>query len=286
MIKQLWIGTRGHMKWVRYPQVDGTTFGKGGFSSTLEYKNGGARINSSRSAYKQYQFGWLGTRDEMRFILDLADGLYDNSDQTELVYFVDSQAADKNLLPAMWAAPAVAASDGLTLFPGQPTMLSQTPANNLDYPARSATFTTNVASSSCFIPVPPGCTAWVGAHGSATGSAGVLVTQTNGLTTGAQAQLTMLDVTDATRVNASFDASVCDGIIISYTNGGAGSTDTVTISGMIVQILPNGVTPEGGGFISGQGHSGCQFSGKPSITPYGFDQIGVSAKLIETGAWL
>lgn len=286
MPTQLWIGTRGHMKWVRYPQVDGTTFSKGGFNNVLEYKSGGVRVNSSRTGYKQYQFAWKGTRDEMRFILDLADGLYDNSDATELIYFVDSQAADKNLLSTVWASPAIPASDGLTLFPGQTPTLVQTPANALDYPARSAVYTTNVASSSTFIPVPPGYTAWVGAHGSATGSAGVLVTKTQGLTSGAQTKLTMLNVTDTTRVNASFDSSVCDGIIISYTNGGSASTDTLTLSGMIVQVLPTNTLPTTGGFISGQGHSGCQFTEKPKVTPYGFDSIGVAATLAESGAWL
>lgn len=286
MLTQLWIGTRGHMKWVRYPQVDGTTFSQGGFNNVLEYKNGGARVNSSKSGYRSYQFSWKGTRDEMRFILDLANGVYDNSDATELIYFVDAQAADKNLLSAVWASPAVAAADGLTLFPGQTPSLVSTPANALDYPARSVQYVTNVASSSTYIPVPPGYTAWVGAHGSATGSAGVLVTQAQGLTSTTQTKLTLLDVTDTTRVNASFSSATCDGILISYTNGGANSTDTLTISGMIVQILPTNSVPDKGGFISGQGHSGCQFTAKPSVTPYDFERIGVSAALAETGAWL
>jgi hypothetical protein len=274
------------MKWVPYPQVDGTSFTKGGWNSLLEYKNGGARVSSSRSGYQSYTFGWLGSRDDLRFIKDLASGLYDNSDATDLIYFLDAQAADKNLLSPVWASPAVAASDGLTLFPGQVPSLVQTPANALDYPARSAVYTTNTASSSTFIPIPPGYTAWVGAHGSATGSAGILVTTTQGLTSGAQTKLTMLSVTDVTRVNASFDSTVCDGILISYTNGGSSSTDTLTVSGMMVQVLPSGTTPTQGGFISGQGHSGCQFVGAPQETPYMFDRIGITARLVETGAWL
>lgn len=62
----------------------------------------------------------------------------------------------------------------------------------------------------------------------------------------------------------------------------------ITLSGIIVQCLPIGETPELGGFISGQGHSGCQFAGKPTQSAYSaaLDKVGVSAKLVETGAWL
>jgi hypothetical protein len=58
---------------------------------------------------------------------------------------------------------------------------------------------------------------------------------------------------------------------------------------MMMQILPNGTSPAAGGtFHSGQGHSGCKFAAKPSMTPYSVpaDSVGLTAKLIETGDWI
>lgn len=65
-------------------------------------------------------------------------------------------------------------------------------------------------------------------------------------------------------------------------------TGELTIAGMMVQILANGVTPQSGPFISGQGNAGCEFEKLPNMTPYNkpLDRVGMSATLIETGPWL
>ena len=66
--------------------------------------------------------------------------------------------------------------------------------------------------------------------------------------------------------------------------GGAG---TVTLSGIMVQVLETGVTPATGGFISGQGNSGLQFVSQPAYTPYSsaLDKVGVVAELTESYGW-
>lgn len=66
---------------------------------------------------------------------------------------------------------------------------------------------------------------------------------------------------------------------------------SITLAGMMVQVLPTGTVPREGGFISGQGNAGCEFEDIPTDTPYnailGSDgRVGMSAKLIETGPWL
>jgi hypothetical protein len=55
----------------------------------------------------------------------------------------------------------------------------------------------------------------------------------------------------------------------------------------MVQVLETGVTPETGGFISGQGNSGLQFTAQPAYTPYSaaLDKVGVVVELTEYYGW-
>lgn len=64
--------------------------------------------------------------------------------------------------------------------------------------------------------------------------------------------------------------------------------DTITLSGLILQVIPTGNVPAPGNYISGQGNSGCQFSEEPKETAYSraLDLVSISAKLVETGVWL
>jgi hypothetical protein len=63
---------------------------------------------------------------------------------------------------------------------------------------------------------------------------------------------------------------------------------TTTLAGMVVQVLPQGVTPEPGGFISGQGMSGADFDGIVRPTPYSYahGSYGLSVNLVENEEWL
>jgi len=62
---------------------------------------------------------------------------------------------------------------------------------------------------------------------------------------------------------------------------------TITLTGIMVQVIKTGVNPGPGMFISGQGNSGCSFVTQPQYTPYSaaFDRVGVVAELAETGGW-
>ena len=92
----------------------------------------------------------------------------------------------------------------------------------------------------------------------------------------------MLSTSDSQRTNVSVDGPSTLSVSIVGTND-------VQVNGMIAQVLPRGETPEPGGFISGQGHSGLRLNGDPLVTQYSVSlpnaQIGVSAEFIETGAW-
>lgn len=285
--KRVWFGTRGYETWLR-PWNSGADSSRVGYSGNMQYLNGGAGIRASQAAHREYNLTWgdAVSRDEIRPYIDFAEGVFDSEDGVNLIYFIDPMTADKNVLPQNWATPAQAGSDGIPLFEDQEPTMVGTPDNEYRYPARGARYTTSETSRNLYLPIPPGYTAWVGVHGEATGTAALRVTEVVGATQGATTLLDFLEVTDPLRVDTSFtQSSSCTGIVLDIAGG---ATDTITLYGIMAQILPNGVTPATGAFISGQGHSGCQFASHPQETPYSFplDQMSMTAKLVETGSWI
>lgn len=291
---KMWFGTRGHMRWVRCPRVD-MDLSSVGWSTQSQYLNGGAGGRGSTSSHKMYDMSWGAIpRNEVRNITDYADGIYDTNAGTNLIYFTEPTTMDVNVLPQLWASPFQQGVEGLTLFPGQTPQVVSTPFNTNGYPARSIEYVANAESRSLWVPIPPGFTAWVGVHGSATGGAGMSAATTSGLGTGTAVALTTLPVTSTTRFSHSFDASTnVDGVLLTLNNLGPSSTARFVWSGTMVQILKTGVTPSEGGFVSGQGHSGCIFTEKPSLSVQYLGnasrddgQMSVAANLLEVGSWL
>jgi hypothetical protein len=219
-------------------------------------------------------------RDDARIILDLADGVYGNGPY----YWHDPFVADRNVLPQWWATPSQGLTDGLPLNAGERGVRVATPANTLNFPTDSVQYDVELNKSRrLWLPIPPGHTAHVGVFGQNGTGGGVQVKQTfAGEDVAAATLLTLMSVTDNSRFNATFTGNNIDGIELSLTGSG-----TVTLSGMMVQVLRNGETPEPGGFISGQGHSGLQFAQQPSYTPYSavFTRAGLAAEFVETGGW-
>lgn len=282
MAARMWFGTRGNMRWVKAPAIN-MTAGKVGWEAQTNYLSGGASVRRSISAHKEYGMSWnLAEREEIRMITDYADGIYG----TGPIYWADPFVLDSNMLPQAWATPFVGAHDG-TILSGsdvRPTLVD-TPANINGYPVKSAVYTVGAGDKpAVWIPIPPGYTAWVGATGTAGTGGAVTVAPTTGATTSAPAQaLTLLPVTGTTRVNKSFDSSAYDGVLVSL-----GGTGTITLTSMIVQVLPTGSVPASGGFISGQGHSGCSFASQPELTQYNavLDRVGLTVRMVETEQWL
>jgi hypothetical protein len=280
MGKPFYIGTREKMLETRSPTV-GFPSSKMGFSNQVNFLNGGASVRRSRASHKRYEMSWDSfSSDEARVILDLADQVYGVGD----IFWHDPFVADRNCLPQWWGTPATGLDDGLPLNNGVRGRAVATPTNSLSFPVQSIAYTCAGAGRSVWIPIPVGHTAWVGAYG-VNGTGGrVVATPTTGATTvGAATNLRLMAVTNPARFNHSVAASGgFTGVLISL-----GGTGTVTLSGLMVQVLLDGVTPKTGGFISGQGHSGCQFVAQPDYTPfsYAFDTVGVVAEFVETGGW-
>lgn len=294
MGERMYFGVRGNMRWIKMPRID-MAAPRVGWGSKSQYLNGGAGVRGSVGAHYEYVMSWGGGRDEMRPIFDYANGIYDTQEGVNLIYFLDPTVMDKNVLPALWASPFQQVVDGLTLFPSQKPKLVSTDVNSYDYPARSATYISNGPSRSLWVPIPPGYTAWVGVHGLAEGDAGITVATTYGLTSSTATLLETLPVDTDQRFSASYAASgSVDGILLTLADNGPASTDLFTWSGTIVQLIRTGQSPEIlGSFISGDGHSGCQFDGKPTKMvrqakggALGDGRLDVSAQLVETGSWL
>lgn len=174
---------------------------------------------------------------------------------------------------------------------GRPEAVA-TPANSFRYPARSARYTQTATSVGIqqYIPIPPGYSAWVGVHGDASAAGRIVVQRVNGYSTvGAVVAPTVLGLT-AQQVNTEFASTSSSGVVLQVAS--TPSDVTFTLYGIVVQILPTGQAPiVPTAFISGQGHSGCQFKTMPTESPYsarvGEDgRVGLTAVLEETGLYL
>jgi hypothetical protein len=276
-----YIGTRQKMFEVRAPSVNMPS-SKQGFSAELLFLNGGASIRRSTASHKRYTLTWNAVeRDDARIILDLADRLYGDGP----FYWHDPFVADRNVLPQWWATPSQGLFDGLPLNAGVRGVAVPTPTNSLNFPSQSIRYSVEANKTRrVWLPIPPDHTAHVGVYGSDGTGGQVSVRGTiSGEYFDPPTVLTLMDVNDDSRFNATFTHyATRDGIELYLSGAG-----TVTLSGMMVQVLPNGETPETGSFISGQGHSGLQFASQPSYTPYSavFTRAGLSAEFVETGGW-
>jgi hypothetical protein len=274
-MKTMYFGTRERMAWVACPAIE-AGISRQGWGTSGTYLNGGRYARNSTAAAKVYQFSWnLKSAAEIRKIMDYADGLYGGPP----FYFLDPFTVEDNVLPQFWATPRQANDDAPPLVINRRPTLVDTAANNLGYPTKSAVYTITADDTfqTLWVPVPPGYTFHLGVHGSATGTAGITVTPDGGSPT----TVTPLNVTTAVRTNHSVSATT--GVTLA-----AAGVGQLTLAGLIAQVLPDGQSVESGDFISGDGNSGCDFEGKPAKSGYSavLDKQGLSATLVEVGAWL
>lgn len=278
--KPFFIGTRDKMLEARMPSIP-LPSSKVGWSSEMNYLNGGASVRKSFAASKRYEMNWESiTRKQARVILDIADGVYG----TGAVYFLDPFAANTNCLPQWWATPSLGLEDGLPLTGTVRGVEAATPSNTINLPVKSIVYTcAPTGSRSVWVPIPTGYTAHIGAWGQA-GTGGQLVaTPTTGATTiGTPANVTLQAASVINPITQTVAASGGNtGVLLSL-----GGTGTVTLTGIVVQVLPDGESPQIDGFISGQGNSGCTML-QPEYTPssVAYDRVELAVELVETEGW-
>jgi hypothetical protein len=281
MANTMFMGTREVMLEVPCPNVTMPS-GKNGWTAVTDFLNGGSSVRRSTAASKRYEMTWNSiSRDEARTVLDLADRIYGTGE----IYWLDPFTADKNVLPQHWASPMQGIYDGLPLI-GLDRPEPAVGAPTYGFPVQGAQYSIDPgdAARNIWVPIPTGYSAHIGIYGYDVSGGQVLVTPTINAALDATPQaVTLMDADDTSRANMIVRAS--DGYNgIKLNLGGTGS---LVIFGMMVQILKDGNTPVPGGFISGQGNSGCQFAAQPEYTPYSaaFDNVGMIASFIETGSW-
>lgn len=284
MAGKVWFGTRAYMQWVPAPAIN-VSAGKSGWQTSTSFLSGGVNVRRSKTAAKKYSFSWnLATQSDIQPILDYAEGLYGDG----YVYYSDPFAMGRNVLPAYWATPYLNYYDGPVRTGGLRPDITNLGTSTNGYPVEAAiyTVTPTTPSASCFVPIPPGYTAHVGAHGSLlSGSASVRITpELTALASGTPTDLTLLSTSTTQLTNATFSGNTYQGISVKLYSG---STGKLQLSGLIVQVLPDGAVSPVGRFISGQGTSGMDFLSEPVVTQYSavLDRVGVNAELAETEAW-
>lgn len=286
MPSQVWFGTKGLEQWIPCPSVD-VPATKQGYGESKAFLGGGAFVRRSKVAAKRYTMSWVQkSRDTLAPIQDYADGVYGNG----FIYYLDPFAMDRNVLPSYVAQPAQNYYDGPFVVDGvRPALLTDASMTN-GYPVESAVYTISPGSKcpSLYVPIPPGHTLAIGAHGqSLTGNAGISVTpQVSSTGTGTATTFAPTSLTSP-RFGYTFSASAgMVGVNISLVSYVANSQ--LQLYGIIAQIRPDGQAFPDGGFISGQGSSGMQFlPGSPTYSQYSIalDRVGMSADLVETEAW-
>lgn len=280
----LWFGTRQYMQYIPCPAINGDHSGIG-WSTSAQYLNGGAFERSSKTSHREFQLSWnLEHRTDLQPLYDYAAGLYGDGS----IFFIDPFAADLNVFPEWWAAPGMATYDAPVLVGEDRPDLFQNVNQSLGYPTTGVTYQVGAGlpRQTLWLPIPPGKTLWVGAHGPSTaGGAHLSVTPFSGPSAGGSpVRVDNTPVTSNVRVDTPFSSD--DGWVgVEVSIQGSGSFTSV---GNIAQILDNGVAPQNGRFVGGMGHSGCSFRGKPTKLAYSsaFDLIGASAVLVETQGWV
>ena len=275
--RKLWWGTRERMTWIPCPAIN-AGLGSSRWLATGGFLNGGAFQRQSTIGAKTYSFAWNPQEAENLYELD---GYFDGIHGQGPFYFVDPFAADSNMLPSFLASPSTMAGDAPNFGGTQRVSRVLTGTNPQGYPAQSGQFIVGAAFGpykSYIFPVPPDHQLHLGIHGSASGTARVRVRPVGG----AYSDLAMLPVATVQRTNTVLAGNAWYEISV----GGEG---TLTLAGLIGQILPTGQTVEPGDFIPGRGNTGVRISGNPSVTGYSAAltnaSVGMTAEFVETGAW-
>jgi hypothetical protein len=287
----MWFGTYEKMQDVKCTLSE-LPVSSQGFSSTINFRNGGADVVRSWGSHKEFDMSWKGTMDEVGPFLDYGDGLYG----TGLLYFALPAAMRRNLFSPNWAAPRLVHLE----TNGWPhiyddtasAIFTTTAANSYNQPLESVTYTTvaSVPSRKFVIPVPPTMTLHLGWSGSRTSTGAVYYRPVNGPNDYDTATaLTALSPTGSTRLNTTIDGSSCVAVEIYLSGAG-----TVTVASLMAQLWPTGYSPSLTGlFKSGRGYSGFKFEDTPSysvVQDAGTaakprERYSMSATLVEVGQW-
>lgn len=277
MARDIYFGTQEYMQWVPAPAINmGRSMN--GWNNNASSTNGAAFVNRSFGGHRVYDMQWsMNSHENLYSIHAYASGDFGQG----LIYFLDPFATGTNIMPQAWASPWIAAGHGgpnlAGTYEAEPTSVTSA-SNTQGYPVNSAVYTLagTETTRTLWIPIPPGYTLHLGAHGSATSTAAVSVTPDGS----AEVDLTLLGNNTTTLTNYT---TAADGATIYFTGAG-----TLTLSAVVGFVLPTGTAAPTGTWRPGEGNSGCAFSEHPKETGYSaaLNLKAVTAQLTEVGSWL
>ena len=288
MAGKVYFGNTEKQTWIVAPQ-SGMTVSNQGWVSQATLLNGEASVKRSAGSHKAFEMSWLGsmnapaTEDSLHTISDFANGVYGDGP----FYWLDPYAMTSNILPPHWAAPGLAQRGWPAIASGiTPTFNTSNSVNN--YPETYAVYdTTNDYESTevLRIIIPTGYKLAFGWHGKAGGAnTGISIKPFNRSTGTFDAAITpqRIDAGGTTRTNTNVSGTTYAYVEIGIATATA---STLRFTGMIAQIIPEGDSAPSGGFISGRGSTGLEFTEVPKLEYYSSavnnGQIGMSATLVE-----
>ena len=292
MAGQVYFGNATYQSWIDAP-LSGMKVSNQGYMSEQQLLNGRSFVRRSRASHKVFSASWTGSMNgtlapNLKLIQDFCNGVYGDGP----FYWIDPFAAEQNILPFNWSYPGSCESDWPSISASlTPAFLTSSYSNK--FPNRNVIFNPTagfVDTRKLTVIIPPTHTLHFGWHAQAAGlaadtSAGIRITPYN-LSGVAQADVNPISLLagGTTRTNQSFAGSSYSKIEIFLANGSA-STVAVRVVAMIAQVLLTGTSVATGGFISGSGTTGLQFSQFPEIEYYSSKindgQIGMSVTWTE-----
>lgn len=206
MMRKMWFGTKKFARWIKV-HSPGSAPASIGFTGRVDYLSGGVGIRRSLGGHEERQLTWNRlTEQEAREITDYAYGIYGDGP----FYLSDPGDQRLNVLNKNWSTPGLSGKDGVPLAgTKRPTLVP-----NLDqshgYPVDMAQYALDGSSPrrSFYVPIPPGHTAWVGAHGDEDSTGRVRVQPTmSGVAAGTPTDIPVVGVDTDQRVTHSFPAT-------------------------------------------------------------------------------
>ncbi len=292
MDRKVYFGNAEKQVWINAPRT-GLQAGSNGFSFEQQLLSGRTFIRRSYGSHRRFSPSWLGSinsdklEDSLQTIKDFADGVYGEGP----FYWVDPFASTQNVLPPHWAAPALTQLDWPKIWDIDPFEVVDTPANLLNYPAKSLKFdyddTDELSSTKKLrLIIPDGYSLFFGWHGEIHSGEGSVRIDRYQRSDGQVSPLmtTPISVSSSNRTNAIVNGTTYSMVDI-YFYKAENEVADFTVSGMIAQILPSTSFPEPGAFISGRGTTGIEFGGPVTIEYYSSKindgQIGMSTQWVE-----
>jgi hypothetical protein len=273
MAQTAYFGNVNKAMWVKAPQ-SGMTAAPVGYSSQLNFLNGGSSVRRSNGTHREFSMSWSGqmngtdTTEDLQVIKDFYDGIYGLGP----FYWSDPYSMSSNVLPPHYAAPMLDELDWPNLSATiTPTFTANTYSNN--YPIKRAVYSlpaSHADTRKLTILVPSTHTLHFGWHSTSAGvtaatAAGIRIVPYNlsGVAQTAVNPASLLAGGTA-RTNQTFAGSSVSRVEIFLANGVA-STSVANLVAMIAQVLPTGTSVASGGFISGRGTTKLEFAGPPTI---------------------